>query len=119
MSLLEVFCAVDDFWLDFEPQWKASCLAAGKQRERAGQLCPSEVMTILIHFHQSHYRTFKAYYTHHVQVHLSKEFPAPGELSTLCSAHTDDDASAACLFADLLRGLHRHQLHRLNVVGSL
>ena len=32
-------------------------------------------MTILIHFHQSHYRTFKAYYTEHVQVHLSSEFP--------------------------------------------
>jgi hypothetical protein len=32
-------------------------------------------MTILIHFHQSHYRTFKAYYTEHVQVHLNKEFP--------------------------------------------
>ncbi len=75
MSLLELFCDVDDFWLDFEPQWKASHLAAGQQRERAGQLCPSEVMTILIHFHQSHYRTFKAYYTEHVQVHLTKEFP--------------------------------------------
>jgi hypothetical protein len=36
---------------------------------------PSEVMTILIHFHQSHYRTFKAYYTEHVQVHLNSEFP--------------------------------------------
>jgi len=33
------------------------------------------VMTILIHFHQSHYRTFKAYYTEYVQVHLRKEFP--------------------------------------------
>jgi Transposase DDE domain len=75
MSLLELFCDVDDFWLDFEPQWKASRLTAGKQRERAGQLCPSEVMTILIHFHQSHYRTFKAYYLQHVQVHLTKEFP--------------------------------------------
>jgi Transposase DDE domain len=75
MSLLELFCDVDDFWLRFEPLWKASRLAAGKQRERAGQLCPSEVMTILIHFHQSHYRTFKAYYTEHVQVHLAKEFP--------------------------------------------
>jgi hypothetical protein len=42
---------------------------------RKGQLHPSEVMTILIHFHQSHYRTFKAYYTEHVQVHLSGEFP--------------------------------------------
>ncbi len=75
MSLLELFCAVDDFLLSFEPQWKASRLTAGKQRERAGQLCPSEVMTILIHFHQSHYRTFKAYYTQHVQVHLVKDFP--------------------------------------------
>ena len=75
MSLLKLFCDVDDFWLCFEPQWKASRLAAGKQRERVGQLCPSEVMTILIHFHQAHYRTFKAYYTEHVQMHLSKEFP--------------------------------------------
>jgi hypothetical protein len=75
MSLLELFCDVDDFWLRFAPQWRASQLAAGQQRERAGQLCPSEVMTILIHFHQSHYRTFKAYYTEQVQVHLSKEFP--------------------------------------------
>jgi len=75
MSLLELFCDVDDFMLRFVPQWKASQLAAGKQRERAGQLCPSEVMTILIHFHQSHYRTFKAYYTEHVQVYLTKEFP--------------------------------------------
>ncbi len=74
MSLLELFCDVDDFMLRFAPQWKASQVAAGRQRERAGQLYPSEVMTILIHFHQSHYRTFKAYYTEHVQVHLTKEF---------------------------------------------
>src|SRR5215831_19678322 len=75
MSLLELFCDVDDFLLSFAPQWKVCQLAAGKQRERTGQLCPSEVITILIHFHQSHYRTFKAYYTEHVQVHLTKEFP--------------------------------------------
>ena len=75
MSLLELFCDVDDFLLRFEPQWKASQLQAGKQRERAGQLAPSEVMTILIHFHPSHYRTFKAYYTEYVQRHLVSEFP--------------------------------------------
>ena len=75
MSLLELFCDVDDFWLRFEPQWKACQLQVGSQRDRAGQLAPSEVMTILIHFHQSHYRTFKAYYTEHVQVHLTSEFP--------------------------------------------
>jgi hypothetical protein len=75
MSVLEFFCAVDDFWLSFEPHWKASQLQSGKQRERAGQLYPSEVMTILIHFHQSHYRTFKAYSTEYVQVHLRSSFP--------------------------------------------
>jgi hypothetical protein len=75
MSLLELFCAVDDFWLAFAPRWKALQLATGKQRLRAGQLCPSEIMTLLTHFHQSQYRTFKAYYTEHVQVHLRSEFP--------------------------------------------
>ncbi len=32
-------------------------------------------MTILIHFHQSHYRDFKTYYTDHVCEHLKSEFP--------------------------------------------
>lgn len=76
MSLLELFCDVDDFMLTFAPQLKAIQLTAGKQRERPGQLCASEVMTILIYFHQSQYRTFKAYYIEHVQVHLASEFPA-------------------------------------------
>ena len=32
-------------------------------------------MTIIIHFHQSHYRDFKTYYTDHVCQHLRAEFP--------------------------------------------
>lgn len=36
---------------------------------------PSEIMTLLIHFHQSCYRTFKHYYLKHVQVSLRQEFP--------------------------------------------
>lgn len=75
MSVLELFCDVDDFMLNFARHYQASQLKASNQRDRAGHLCPSEVMTILIHFHQSHYRTFKAYYMDHVQVHLSSEFP--------------------------------------------
>lgn len=35
----------------------------------------SEVMTILILFHQSHYRNFKAFYLEHVCAHLHSEFP--------------------------------------------
>jgi hypothetical protein len=35
----------------------------------------SEIMTILIHFHQSNYRNFKAFYLEHVMTHLRNEFP--------------------------------------------
>ena len=34
------------------------------------------MMTILIYFHQPHYRDFKAYYTQHVCEHMRSEFPA-------------------------------------------
>lgn len=76
MSLLELFCAVDDFCQALEPEARRQRLSDGRQqRARAGQLGTSEIMTLLIHFHQSQYRTFKAYYTQHVQVHLCGEFP--------------------------------------------
>jgi len=76
MSLLELFCNVDDFWKRFQLHWNQQMLASGAlQRLRDGNLSESEVMTIMIHFHQSHYRNFKAYYKQHVQVHLRSEFP--------------------------------------------
>jgi hypothetical protein len=37
--------------------------ASERQRDRAPRLCLSEVMTIIIMFHSSSYRNFKAYYT--------------------------------------------------------
>lgn len=76
MSLLELFCHVDDFCQQVEPHLEAQRLQDGLQpRRRAGELSNSEIMTILIHFHRSHYRDFKAYYTEHVQQHLCAEFP--------------------------------------------
>ena len=76
MSLLELFVDVDDFCQAFLPQWEQRLLSEGnKKRRRQGQLRVSEVMTILIHFHQSHYRDFKAYYTDQVCKHLRSEFP--------------------------------------------
>jgi Transposase DDE domain len=76
MSLLELFCHVDDFCQQVEPHLEAQRLQDGcVHRRRRGELCTSEMMTLLIHFHQSHYRTFKAYYIHHVQRHLCAEFP--------------------------------------------
>lgn len=76
MSLLELYCAVDDFWQAFEPQWREQQLTSGtRQRQRAGELNESEMMTIVIHFHQARYRDFKTYYTQYVRVFLRSEFP--------------------------------------------
>lgn len=76
MSLLELFCHVDDFWQAFAKGWEAEQLKSGEKcRRRAGRLCESEVMTILIYFHSFRQRDFKTYYTQFVQVHLREEFP--------------------------------------------
>ena len=49
MSLLELFCRVDDFWLAFAPAWKQTLLHSGQiKRQRSGQLAESEIMTIEI-----------------------------------------------------------------------
>ena len=76
MSILELFCSVDDFWQQFAPNWHHDLLTSGqRQRLRPTQMHASEIMTIVILFHQSHYRTFKAYYIEYVQRHLCSEFP--------------------------------------------
>ena len=76
MNLVELFCQVDDFCQAFEGSWIRHQLTTGhRRRRRAGQLCLSEIMTLLIWFHQSHYRDFKAFYQHHVCKHLRGAFP--------------------------------------------
>ena len=63
MSLEALFCDVDDFCQCFLNQWYAQQLTQGKRKRlRTSRLSVSEIMTILIHFHQSHFRHFKGYY---------------------------------------------------------
>ena len=76
MSILDLYCSVDTFWQQFAPLWECEQVAAGRRRrKRATRLSPSEIMTILILFQQSGYRTFKGFYTQHVQTQLRAEFP--------------------------------------------
>jgi len=60
MDILALFCDIDDFCLLFEPQWRKQLLET-RQRDRTSTLCLSEVMTIIVLFHASSYRNFKAY----------------------------------------------------------
>jgi len=76
MNILPVFCDIDDFCQFFEPLWKRRLLSSGeRQRNRAAPLCLSEVMTIIVLFHSSSYRNFKAYYTEQVIKHDAGAFP--------------------------------------------
>jgi hypothetical protein len=75
-SLEELFCSVDDFCQVFEPQWQRQLLSHDLQvRKRKRSLCLSEIMTILIGFHQSCYRNFKTYYSEKVQTQWQSYFP--------------------------------------------
>jgi len=75
-SLVELFCHVDDFCQEFLPSMERKILSSGvRTRKRDRSLTMSEIMTLLILFHQSHYRNFKAYYLEYVLVHLRGEFP--------------------------------------------
>ena len=76
MRILDLYCSVDAFWQRFAPLWERDLLASGqRRRRRATRLHPAEILTILILFQQSGYRTFKGFYLEHVQVHLRREFP--------------------------------------------
>jgi len=59
----ELFCNVDDVSQVYMPIWQRQLFSAGDmQRQRQRSLSTSAIMTILIHFRQSHYRDFKVYY---------------------------------------------------------
>ena len=75
-SLEALFWHVDDFCKAFEVQWHKKLLRHGvSRRNRARSLCLSEIMTILIAFHQNHYRNFKNFYLNHVKPQWSRAFP--------------------------------------------
>ena len=75
-NLDAIYVDVDDFCLLFEPQWLKHLIASGeKQRIKPSRLSSSEVMTILIAFHQSGYRDFKTYYTKFVCKYWRHYFP--------------------------------------------
>ena len=72
--LTSLFCIVDDFCLGFEPEWHKR-LIENKKRRRTSSMYLSEIMTIVIYFHKSGYRTFKQYYNIYVRRFLKHLFP--------------------------------------------
>ena len=62
MELEKLFCDIDDFCSYFEKSWQEELLPTSERKpHKKFNLCLSEVMTIIIYFHQSSYRNFKDY----------------------------------------------------------
>ncbi len=130
MYILPLFCDIDDFCLLFEPHRQARLLDT-RQRHRASTLCLSEVMTIIVLFHSSSYRNFKAHYTGQVMKQYAGDFPRlvsynrfvelmPAALVPLCAyVQTRKGECSGISFVDSTslkvchnRRIHSHQVFR-------
>lgn len=71
-NLTELFCAIDDFYKIFKSNFKQ--LSYKKSRGPSSSISISEIMTIIVLFHQSNFRTFKYFYFFLLESY-KKEFP--------------------------------------------
>ena len=75
MDFTKLFVDVDDCWKAFEKNYAKHLIADGtRKRNRNGNLSTSEIMTILIAFQTSGYRTFKDFYQYILAYHRH-DFP--------------------------------------------
>jgi hypothetical protein len=134
MSLDDLFCAVDDFCRLFLPDWHRQQLPHGERnRRRSSRLVLSEIMTILIPFHQSHYRDFKAFYWLQVCRHLAGAFPqrlsdnrlvaliptALVPLGVYRQTRKGQATGIALIDATSLVGCHNRRIHRHQVFKQI
>ncbi len=74
-DLTTLYCNVDDFWKEFRSEWEKHLIDSGKRkRGPEPELSISEMMTIVILFHRSNYRTFKHFYAY-ISNHFRSYFP--------------------------------------------
>ena len=71
MCVIATFCQIDDFCKLFHKT--NSKRTIGRQRER--KMSTSEMLTILVAFHQMNHRNFKTFYMQFVAVYWKHYFP--------------------------------------------
>lgn len=85
VPLEEIFCFIDDFCKHFEEISSKNLLGRPhRQRRRAYRLNLAEIMTILVLFQLSHYRTFKDFYLSCLKQHYHQAFPQLVSYSRFC-----------------------------------
>lgn len=72
-KITDIFCIVDEFCNEFEKFTKPFLL--GNAPKKKPKMSNSEIMTIVILFQLSGFRTFKHFYIYYVQKHMQQDFP--------------------------------------------
>jgi len=76
IPLTEIFCLIDDFCKHFDQVQRNYVLPnPNRKRNKPCTISLSELITIIVMFHLSHYRTFKDFYLCCLCQHYRKEFP--------------------------------------------
>lgn len=134
MDIVTLFCDIDDFCqrlLSTRPP--ALATASHRKRKRPCGLALSEILTIVVYFHASHYRTFKHFYLDHMLAQRRAEFPRllsytrfveliPLALLPLCAyLETRKGACTGLQFIDSLpiRVCHNRRIHSHKVFAGL
>jgi Transposase DDE domain len=134
MDIVTIFCEIDEFCRSL---LTTGCLSfpipPGSKKSRGNSLSLSEVMTILVWFHASHYRTFKHFYLDQMLLHRRAEFPGlpsysrfveliPMTLLPLCAyLQTRKGQPTGLQFIDSLpiRVCHNRRIHSHKVFAGL
>ena len=75
MEQIAIFCDADDFCRAYEEYCRNKPLMDKEEVVPRTKMSLSEIMTILMMYHLSGYKTFKWFYTNHIMVHQRKDFP--------------------------------------------
>ena len=75
VPLEEIFCFIDDFCKCFQQHQGRLLPNPNRKRNKPCQLTVAEIMTILVLFQFSHYRTFKDFYLSCLIPHYKSAFP--------------------------------------------
>ena len=74
--LTPMFCDIDDFCKHFEPIYHKYLIDKGHTNRRKPKIALSEMMTIVVYFHQARFRDFKTYYNMLIRGLLRRYFPS-------------------------------------------
>jgi hypothetical protein len=124
MNVTQIFCDVDDFCQGFIPDWEKTQLEPDektKTRARERSVCESEIITLVVCYHLSGYRTFKWFYQRLVQKYWLADFPGLPSYNRFVELMSDvrcPDADCR-VYAESLRYGERHCIYRYDVFVRL